>query len=116
MNADSGGHMTSSGGETGLETARRRFVRSKVDSGWKQHNGWIVHPQDTEMGFFVDPKSGRLAFSPRMVAQVKHDGSAEEIFKLIRHDGEQTERVDEPCSAALAKRQRRAYSRLLGVR
>jgi hypothetical protein len=48
------------------------------------------------MGFFVDPKSGRLAFSPRMVAQVKQDGSAEEIFKLTRRDGEQPERGDEP--------------------
>jgi hypothetical protein len=90
MNADSGGHMRSPGGETGLDAARRRFVRSKVDAGWKQHNGWLVHPQDTEIGFYVDPKSGGLAFSPRMVAQVKQDGCAEEIFELIRRDGEQT--------------------------
>jgi hypothetical protein len=96
MNADSGGHMPSPGGETRLDAAQRRFVRSKVDAGWKQHNGWIVHPQDTEIGFYVDPKSGRLAFSPRMVAQVKQDGSAEEIFKLIRRDGEQTDLGDEP--------------------
>jgi hypothetical protein len=79
-----------------LDAARRRFVRSKVDAGWKQHNGWIVHPQDTGMGFFVDPKSGRLAFSPRMVTQVKQNGSAEEIFKLLRRGGEQAERGDEP--------------------
>jgi hypothetical protein len=95
MNADSGGHMPSPGGESGLDAARWRFVRSKVEAGWKQHNGWIVHPQNTEMGFYVDPKSGRLAFSPRVVSQVKQDGSAEEIFKLIRRDGEQTERGDE---------------------
>jgi hypothetical protein len=80
----------------GLDAARRRFIRSNVDAGGKQYNGWIVHPQDAEMGFYVDPKSGRLAFSPRMVAQVKQDGSAEEIFRLIRSDGEQTERGDEP--------------------
>jgi hypothetical protein len=96
MNADSGGHMPFPGGETGLDAARRRFVRSKVDAGWKQHNGWIVHPQDTEIGFYVDPKSRRLAFSPRMVAQVKQDGSAEEMFKLIRRDGEQAEWGNEP--------------------
>jgi hypothetical protein len=88
--------MPSPGGETGLDAARRRFVLSKVNAGWKQHNGWIVHPQNTEIGFYVDPNSARLAFSPRMVAQPKQDGSAEEIFKLIRHDGEQTERGDEP--------------------
>jgi hypothetical protein len=96
MNAGSGGHMPSPGGETGLDAARQRFVRSKVDAGWKQHNGWVVHPKDIEIGFYVDPKSGRLAFSPRMVAQVKQDGSADEIFKLIRRDGEQTELGDEP--------------------
>jgi hypothetical protein len=96
MNVASGGHMPSPVGETGLDAARQRFVRSKIDAGWKQHNGWVVHPQDTEMGFIVDPKSGKLAFSPRMVAQVKQDGSAEEIFKLIRRNDEQTERLEEP--------------------
>ena len=96
MNADFGSNVPSPGGETGLDAARRQFVRSKVDAGWKHHNGWIVHPQDTEMGFYVDPKSGRLAFSPRLVTRVKQDGSAEEIFKLIRSNDEQTEQGDEP--------------------
>jgi hypothetical protein len=95
MSAMPDGDHPSPRGKAELDAARRRFAQSKIDAGWRTHNGWTVHPQDTEMGFFIDPKSGRLAFSPRLVAQVKLDGTAEEMFELIRRNGEQTERGGE---------------------
>jgi hypothetical protein len=96
MNAKPDGDMSSPDRETNSDAARRRFVQSKVDAGWKQHKGWIVQPQDAEMGFYVDSKLGRLAFSPRMVAQLKRDGSADEMFRLNRRDGGQTEEGEKP--------------------
>jgi hypothetical protein len=95
MNVIPEGDHPSPRAEAELDTARRRFVQNKIDAGWRLHNGWTAYPQNTEMGFFIDPKSGRLAFSPRLVAQVKLDGTAAEMFELIRRIGEQTQRGGE---------------------
>ena len=78
--------------ETALDAARGRFIRVKMDAGWKRESNWTVHPTDPDMRFIIDPFTGEITFSPKLVDQLDADGSADEMVKLIREDIERQRR------------------------
>jgi hypothetical protein len=92
---DETAHLTPNEVETELEAARRQFIQGKIDAGWKPKDGFLVHPTDADLRLIVDPFTGEITFSPKLLDQLDEDGSADRLAELIREDIEHKRRSGE---------------------